>query len=264
MAAQNQESRSYVHLLIYLQTTYASGYITMGISLIALLRCLLSNLAKRDDHGLDSGRNRSDVRLEVNDAMGDLEDIPETAPNAIAGIEVGKQQATTSVYPAKLEGLMVHASRRIVAISLIVSLQLYLAMGLGIASGSLYTSLPSTNSLGSIQPLRYASAALALGLLQVTAIAALAAWKANPHIPRTPVLFISGSACLLSIPAIYQLATTHFETSALQSTASGSLSSAGAKAAFYVFQSVPEFMFVVIVMSVNVREMFHTGPFGRG
>jgi len=154
MTAHNKESRSYVHLLIYLQTAYASGYITMGISLLALLRCLLSNLAKRGEHDLDLGRNRSDVRLEGNDAMGDLEDVPETDPNAIAGIKVGKQQATTSVYPEKLEGRMVHASRRIVAISLIVSLQLYLAMGLGIASGSLYTSLPSTNSLGSIRPLR--------------------------------------------------------------------------------------------------------------
>lgn len=54
-----------------------------------------------------------------------------------------------------------------------------------------------------------------------------------------------------------------FETDALESFASGSLNSPNSKATFYIFHIAPEFISVLVFLSVNLREMFRTGFWGR-
>ena len=64
-----------------------------------------------------------------------------------------------------------------------------------------------------------------------------------------------------SVP-IYQLAVMRFTTTSLTSMAPGSLNTPGAKAAYYVFHAAPEYLTAATLMSLNVRQMFHTGRWG--
>ena len=51
-------------------------------------------------------------------------------------------------------------------------------------------------------------------------------------------------------------------TSSLTSTAPGSQNTAGAKAAFYVFQAAPEVLAAALLLVPDVREHFSTGMWG--
>ena len=44
--------------------------------------------------------------------------------------------------------------------------------------------------------------------------------------------------------------------------APGSLNTQAAKATYYVFHAAPEYLTAVTLMSLNVRQMFHTGRWG--
>ena len=54
----------------------------------------------------------------------------------------------------------------------------------------------------------------------------------------------------------------HNSTDSLLSRGPGSLSSPTAKALFYVFHMLPEWMASVILLGLNARMIFETGPFG--
>lgn len=51
-------------------------------------------------------------------------------------------------------------------------------------------------------------------------------------------------------------------TATLSSIAPGSLNSPGSKAAFYVFQVLPEWLATASQLVVNIRRMCGSGPFG--
>lgn len=73
------------------------------------------------------------------------------------------------------------------------------------------------------------------------------------------------SVCdMKSIIGIYRLIVMHCQTTALESMAACSLNSDGSKATFYTFHILPELIAIILILSVNVRQMFGTGPFGKG
>lgn len=139
------------------------------------------------------------------------------------------------------------------------------AFAFGIISGTFYfQAITDPAKAQLVQTLRYLGSGTALCLLQFTIVLALIAWMRYPRIPRTHVLFICFNAALLSIPATYRLFVMRFQTHALESTAPGSLNSDGSKVAFYIFHIVPELIAVTLLFGVNLRQMYQTGPLGRG
>lgn len=64
------------------------------------------------------------------------------------------------------------------------------------------------------------------------------------------------------IPAIYRLIIMYHTTTSLISMSPSSLNTVTAKATFYIFHMIPEWMAVALLLGFNVREMFGTGAFG--
>ena len=54
----------------------------------------------------------------------------------------------------------------------------------------------------------------------------------------------------------------HNTVDSLLSRRHGSLSSPGEKALFYIFHMLPEWLACAILLGLNVRQIFATGPFG--
>lgn len=65
-----------------------------------------------------------------------------------------------------------------------------------------------------------------------------------------------------SMVAIYRLVVMHNKTISLTSLAPSSLNRSAAKAAFYVFHMLPEWISVALLLGFNIREMFDTGLWG--
>lgn len=51
-------------------------------------------------------------------------------------------------------------------------------------------------------------------------------------------------------------------TTALSSTAPGTLNSPGAKASFYILHVLPEWLATAILFTFNIKRLYGTGPFG--
>jgi len=134
----------------------------------------------------------------------------------------------------------------------------------GIVGGALYPeSEHSPHTAGAVGALRYVSSVLALAFIQAINFAVLLAWTTGPCVAHRHVLFVSAIACLLSASLVYRLIIMHFETDALELIAPGSLNSPSSKARFYILHIAPEFISVMIFLSVNLRETFRTGLWGR-
>lgn len=110
--------------------------------------------------------------------------------------------------------------------------------------------------------MRYASTAVGLFLVFLTMATAL--WS-RKHLARVchKAIHISLVLCVLSgIVAAYRLSVMHYRTPSPEFTGPGSLSSPGAKAAFYVLHILPEWLSVAILLCFNVRKIFGTGLAG--
>lgn len=62
--------------------------------------------------------------------------------------------------------------------------------------------------------------------------------------------------------SVYRFAVLGDNTSALLSTAPESLNSPRDKALFYVFQAAPELVAAAVLVCVDIRRVFGTGPWG--
>lgn len=229
-------------ILTYLQTTYAIGFISMGQTLLGLTRCLLVNALKgesaRTDEELQQITPRSDG----------ASDRPSTKPDDV---------------PVNPE--VAYRSRVLWAGGFILQAHYFAVIGLGaVAGGIYYDAITQSGKAREVQVLRYLAAGMALVLLQLTGLAAIVGAYVDRNVSRRKTLFIVVNILLLSTVAVYRLVVMRFQTDALDSTAPGSLNDSGSKATFYIFHVVPEMLSVVLIFGFNVREMFETGPFGRG
>lgn len=65
-----------------------------------------------------------------------------------------------------------------------------------------------------------------------------------------------------AIPAIYRLSVMYRTTTTLISISPSSLNTPAAKATFYVFHMMPEWISVSLLLGLNIREIFDTGMLG--
>lgn len=79
--------------------------------------------------------------------------------------------------------------------------------------------------------------------------------------PKPPTT-IDRNFPLESVICLYRLAVMYNQTTSLTSLSPSSLNTPAAKATFYVFHMLPEWITVALLLGFNIREMFDTGPFG--
>ncbi|KAF8893385.1 hypothetical protein BD779DRAFT_1435862 [Infundibulicybe gibba] len=112
------------------------------------------------------------------------------------------------------------------------------------------------------QALRYTSTSLALILLILTSTVSLWAYKNTPRINRKALKYLTMLPMLLAVPAIYRLVVMAQSTSSYESHEPGSQNSMADKSAFYIFHILPEWLASLALCSINVRDVFQTGPWG--
>ena len=61
---------------------------------------------------------------------------------------------------------------------------------------------------------------------------------------------------------MYRITVLTHSTTSLLATGPGTQNTPGAKAAFYVFHVAPEFLSAAVLMALNARRVFGTGPWG--
>ncbi|KAF8573532.1 hypothetical protein K439DRAFT_1625004 [Ramaria rubella] len=133
----------------------------------------------------------------------------------------------------------------------------------GLISGSIYSkSINSSSSASHVMVLRYVSSGLAFLMLMHILLVALVATRSVRRINKSAVYILMGPVTLLATVALYRLAVMHNTTDSLLSRGPGSLSSPSAKALFYIFHVVPEWTTAALILGLNSRGIFNTGPFG--
>jgi len=82
------------------------------------------------------------------------------------------------------------------------------------------------------------------------------------RIHRPAAKLILTMLVLLCTVCIYRLSVMHNRTDSITSMVPSALNSGSAKALFYVFHILPEWLCIVILFAFNMREVCGTGPFG--
>lgn len=68
--------------------------------------------------------------------------------------------------------------------------------------------------------------------------------------------------CPQTLIAIYRLIVMQYQTTSLESTARNAQNEPEAKAFFYIFHVLPEWLAAALILSVNLRKRFNTGLWG--
>lgn len=114
----------------------------------------------------------------------------------------------------------------------------------------------------SVFRLRYVATALGLLFILRIAVATIWVYLSLPRIRTKAVVILLSVCTLVTITAIYRLSVMYNMTDSPLSVGPHSLNSPGAKACFYVFHILPEWLASLILFSTNLRQLFGTGPFG--
>ncbi|TFY68789.1 hypothetical protein EVJ58_g795 [Rhodofomes roseus] len=132
------------------------------------------------------------------------------------------------------------------------------AMALGaVSSASYYAGEMSHYDAMLVQHSRYISAGLALFLLQSSNLLLLWGLVTRPlRVAIVPALYLSFLCCILSITPIYRLAAMANWTDSLLAMGPGSHNGTAAKVLFYCLQITPETIALLMMLVVNVKQMF--------
>ncbi|KAI1791183.1 hypothetical protein LXA43DRAFT_444770 [Ganoderma leucocontextum] len=263
-AAHSASARASEGLETYFQTTYSGGFTSIGGDLMNLLRALLVSSTLGGDmvarHKLTPPHvwkaqargevDKAEVQLVVRTPEDDDGDgVRMVDVDSVAGSELVDQPELRQTI------------RRWCGLASLLSLT---GVIMSIVAGSNYKN--AVDNGGSyaalVRSLWYASAVLGVVLLIGMALVALFVLLKMPRVPRASALWIIFVATLLAIICIYRITVLAHSTTSLLSNAPGAQNSAGAKVAFYVLHVAPEFVSAAVLMALNARRVFGTGPWG--
>ncbi|KDR75019.1 hypothetical protein GALMADRAFT_248864 [Galerina marginata CBS 339.88] len=107
---------------------------------------------------------------------------------------------------------------------------------------------------------RFVSTGVALGMCAM--LIGVIAWirRKFPRTSRRGATIICLVSTLMAVVAIYRLSVMNIKATTL--TVQTSLDKPGAKAAFYIFHALPEWLAILILLASNVRKLFGTGLAG--
>ncbi|KAF4581257.1 hypothetical protein EYR40_002843 [Pleurotus pulmonarius] len=125
-----------------------------------------------------------------------------------------------------------------------------------------YAAVLEGGSLGHMAMLRYLSVGLAFVTLSLEGAMILWGYRFLPRTSKRAFRLLATVWLLLFTITIYRAAVVHNTTSSFASTESGALDSPTDKALFYVFQILPEWLAVLVLFGVNVREVIGCGAAG--
>ncbi|KAI0359574.1 hypothetical protein OH77DRAFT_1038151 [Trametes cingulata] len=251
-AARNDGPRESPGLETYLQTALSAGYITIAQDLLNLLRALL-------------------VKSTVGTAPSSSSAAGSTPMYVFKASTQGADHSGESGYQGSTAGLLEESERedqprlrqRIRHVCGIVSLVFLTAIVVNVIGVVDFKDAMKTGTHSSlVQQMRYASAAIVLLLLDVLSWGAFYAFWFLPRVPKGPAMFIVVVSLLLSAVGHYRMVVMAHWTTSLTSMAPGAQNSRRDKIFFYVFHVAPEWLAAALLMSVNAREMFRTGPWG--
>jgi len=116
------------------------------------------------------------------------------------------------------------------------------------------------NQADATATMRIISSAIVLTVTMVCVCVGLWSKLRLPRVHKRQVLILTSLCILLSIVAIYRLSVMHYRIDSWRGP--NPLNSPSAKAIFYTFHILPEWLVTVVLLSVNVRKTFGTGAFG--
>ncbi|PIL33537.1 hypothetical protein GSI_04160 [Ganoderma sinense ZZ0214-1] len=273
-AAHSASARANTNLETYLQMSYGGGFSWVGTDLTYLLRALLVSSTLGGDmlalHKLTPPRLWQAQKRSV----GDRDRVSDSNPEfrLVAGgqdtnggrCEVRKVDAEASADALSEEGLPDQPllRRRIRRWSNVVTLLSVCGMALSIVAGTIWQNAIGGSYVDLVRALWYVSTGLAVALLVAMGLVALIALFKMPRVPRASLHCVILITVLLSIVGVYRITVIGHSTTSLLSTVPGAQNSMGAKAGFYALHVAPEFLSAAILMGLNVRRVFGTGPWG--
>ncbi|KAG8739498.1 hypothetical protein FRC10_005561 [Ceratobasidium sp. 414] len=101
----------------------------------------------------------------------------------------------------------------------------------------------------------FSGVALGLGMVAILVCVAAALWI--PEVDRKRCLELAGLNLLIVIIPIYRLCVLHIRTGNILDPLSSS-----ARAVFYIFHVLPEWLCISVLLGTNVRARFNTGKWG--
>ncbi|KAH6883727.1 hypothetical protein BKA70DRAFT_1206275 [Coprinopsis sp. MPI-PUGE-AT-0042] len=231
LQTRNEAMRLSGGLINYQQTSFGMGYVGLSSDLLNAVRCLLVN----PTYGLE--------RYAESPAAATKECYLE--PPREGDVDRPRERFWV---------------RRFADASLVVFLT---AIALGIVGNSSYSStFNNAGKANSTYNFRLVSAALIL--FGITGVGSATAWSymRQPRAGKRGIITIGVIAALIAVVASYRLSAAQHRTEALESMEPGSLNRTSEKVVFYIFHAAPEWLISTIVLSINIRKTFGTGPFG--
>ncbi|EKM54321.1 uncharacterized protein PHACADRAFT_210131 [Phanerochaete carnosa HHB-10118-sp] len=236
-------------LTIYWQITFSIGFLAIHGIILNLLRCLVVHTTKGT-----SPTPESSPTIQTEE-MGGLRAFMNKSKTSVAipPLEYGPQedQPRRRALYRRMFGLLALLS---IAPAVIGSL-----MGNGYVD-AVADPKAAASAVQALRPV----ATLTLTLTQLCIALSVWAILMIPRVKRNAVILLLALEFILAVIPIYHLVITGDWTTSLISTASGSQNTSGEKAAFYVFQALPELAPCVALLIVNMKTTFETGNFGDG
>ncbi|KAH6897634.1 hypothetical protein BKA70DRAFT_1316116 [Coprinopsis sp. MPI-PUGE-AT-0042] len=215
----------------YQQTSFGMGYVGLSLDLLGAVRCLLLNPTYGPERFPESpAAATKDCYIEP--PSQDDEDRPQ-------------------------ERYYVRRYTDIATILFIVGLVLGI-----LGNSNYYKVLTDVEKAKQVPGYRHSSASVVLFTIAAMASATVWSCKRQPRAGKRGVITTCIISVLLAVIASYRLSVVRKTTPALDSMDAESLNTTYSKVLFYVFHAAPEWLICALMLCVNVRKTFGTGPFG--
>lgn len=254
--ARSATDRVKPSLAEYMQMSFAVGFLSISGDLLTLLRCVLVNatLSKSTVY------NGALIDPEPASSFQLKERVTHSPPPSVSEPDAKSEPKPECETPGPESTERAKERHSYRSIYGILSLLYWIPFGFGIASGALTNKAETSASAARIVwYLRYTSTGLAFCLIFVIQWISIYSISSIRNVDRRASLLLAGLSTLLNVTAVYRLVVMRFKTTALDSTAPGSLNGIGSHACFYVFHVAPEFLVAATVLCINAREIFGTG-----
>ncbi|KAH6902478.1 hypothetical protein BKA70DRAFT_1229115 [Coprinopsis sp. MPI-PUGE-AT-0042] len=231
LQTRNEDMRLSNGLINYQQTSFGIGYVGLSTDLLGAFRCLLVNPTYGPERYAESPAAATKDCYMVPPREGDVDRPRER-----------------------------FWARRISDAALVLFLT---AIALSVIGNSSYSA--TFNDAGKSERsyiFRRVSASIALFGITTLGSATMWSYMRQPRAGKRCVITMSVVTVLIAVVASYRLSATKNKTAALGSMEPGSLNTVSSKILFYIFHAAPEWLVSAIVLSINVRKTFGTGPFG--
>ncbi|KAF5328866.1 hypothetical protein D9619_011724 [Psilocybe cf. subviscida] len=253
-------------LTTYMQLSFGTGFLGLANDLVNLLRCLLINPTYGSDKWPEApGARTNDDEVDPTDSSANDTNAESDYQHLYPSEDTLSMKLLQHSMPPPPPGTPDKKKLRDDVRGWCGLCALGFLLGATVTSilASTWFSRGYDNQkrANEVQIFRYVSTGIMLALSGLmTYYGAVWGYTKLPRVNRMGCVVFMVLISLTSIVGVYRLTVMRLRTDSLQ--VPGPLSTAWAKTAFYVFHIVPEWLFILILFSVNTRRIFGTGPWG--